>query len=494
MHDPEVVRDVDPRELNRLLGRLSSLEGRREAVKELARLLGGAELLLFAPDPELDVMLPAPGLSQMLPGADQWRALVGRCLEEGFCEGELPGPDGSNRRVIGCAHPGGAVALLLDPESEAPGVAPLQPILPLLGALFVAERGNVALQARARSALETAQRAKTLTESLQQMRLRLEAALSEAEAARNENRLRAEQAEQLSEELRVQAEQLEQQAVELEMMNEQLSERTEEAIEAQLAADKANQAKSDFLASMSHELRTPINAVLGYVDLLNLGISGPVTPKQQAQLERIRASSAHLLTLIDDVLDLSKVEAGTLTVALERESASLVVREAMALVEVQAAANGLVLNVDLGDGDVEYIGDRDRVRQILVNLLTNAVKFTDSGGRIAVEVGRASDTAGPGPGEPDWQGKAGGRGWIYFSVEDTGEGIPPDALVKIFDPFVQVETGHTRTRGGTGLGLTISRRLARLMGGELSVTSRVGIGSRFVLTMPAVAAIHMGSA
>jgi signal transduction histidine kinase len=249
--------------------------------------------------------------------------------------------------------------------------------------------------------------------------------------------------------------------------------------EARLEAEAASRAKSEFLAIMSHELRTPLNAVLGYSELIELGISGPVTDQMREQIGRIRMSGVHLLGLVNDILDLAKVEAGRLQVSSGPCSAEGTIAGAIALIQPQAAARGLELTVVRPpDPSPVYRGDDERVRQILVNLLSNAVKFTDPGGRISVEIARS------GAPDPDTRLQP-SRWYVSFQVTDTGGGIPEEKLLSIFDPFVQAESGHSRSREGSGLGLTISRRLARLMGGDLTVKSKVGEGSSFTLWLPA---------
>ncbi|HEY6089238.1 MAG TPA: ATP-binding protein, partial [Gemmatimonadaceae bacterium] len=249
--------------------------------------------------------------------------------------------------------------------------------------------------------------------------------------------------------------------------------------EARLEAEAASRAKSEFLAIMSHELRTPLNAVLGYSELLELGISGPLTDKMREQVGRIRMSARHLLGLVNDILDLAKVEAGRLSVSSGPASASGSLDAAIALIQPQAAAGGLDLTVAaVAQPSPIYLGDHERVCQVIVNLLSNAVKFTAPGGRINVEVGRTSspDSAARVPAH---------REYVSFRVTDTGTGIADDKLHAIFDPFVQVDSGHSRAREGSGLGLTISRRLARLMGGDLTLATKVGEGSTFTLWLPA---------
>ncbi|HKO02512.1 MAG TPA: ATP-binding protein, partial [Thermoanaerobaculia bacterium] len=249
--------------------------------------------------------------------------------------------------------------------------------------------------------------------------------------------------------------------------------------EARLEAEAASKAKSEFLAIMSHELRTPLNAVLGYSELMELGISGPITDKMREQIGRIRISATHLLSLVNDILDLAKVEAGRLQVSSGPASATATVGAAIALIQPQAAARSLELNLlPSPEASPVYRGDDERARQILVNLLSNAVKFTPPGGKITVQIARSQS---PDP-ETKLQPK---RSYVSFRVTDTGTGIPEEKLISIFDPFVQAETGHARPREGSGLGLTISRRLARLMGGDLTVKSEVGKGSTFTLWLPA---------
>ena len=251
-----------------------------------------------------------------------------------------------------------------------------------------------------------------------------------------------------------------------------------EAQRARAEAEQANQAKSQFLATMSHEIRTPINAVVGYADLLDAGISGDLTDKQQSYVDGIRGSSKHLHGLVSDILDLAKIEGGEMVVGTAELPLGEEVHAAISIIAPQATDKGLELTEEWACGeDLRVRGDRSRIRQILLNLLSNALKFTDEGGRITVRC-RTPHAAPPETGLPA------SERWVVVEVEDTGRGIPQDQIDRVFQPFVQGESGHTRRAGGTGLGLTISRRLARLMAGELSVQSEVDAGSCFSLWLP----------
>ncbi len=248
--------------------------------------------------------------------------------------------------------------------------------------------------------------------------------------------------------------------------------------EARLEAEAASQAKSDFLAIMSHELRTPLNAILGYSELMELGISGDLTEAMRKQVRRIRISAKHLLALVNDILDLAKVEAGTLAVSTVPAPVIDAITAAIALIQPDALEKNLELSIAPGSEELPaYIGDDERVRQILVNLLSNAVKCTASGGRISIDAAVSS---------PDPRTRLLPRkSYICIRVTDTGSGVPADKLEAIFEPFVQADSGPTRSQEGSGLGLTIGRRLARAMGGDLTVESGCEEGSIFSLWLPA---------
>jgi signal transduction histidine kinase len=240
----------------------------------------------------------------------------------------------------------------------------------------------------------------------------------------------------------------------------------------------ANRLKSEFLATMSHEIRTPLNAIIGYTEIIEMGLSGPVTPEQSAQLSRIASSGKHLLGLVDDILDLSRIEANRLSVSQVPARVGVAMDAALGVLRPQATAQHIALVSSCDQPDDCYVGDEQRVQQILINLLANAVKFTPVGGQVTVGCGRAAEL--PAGTEAPASGP-----WICFTVEDTGVGITPELQQRIFEPFVQGDSGYTRSHGGAGLGLTISRRLARLMGGELTMESTQDEGSRFTLWLPA---------
>jgi signal transduction histidine kinase/CheY-like chemotaxis protein len=269
-------------------------------------------------------------------------------------------------------------------------------------------------------------------------------------------------------------------------VTEQVQARTEvemawaEAEAALVRAEQANNVKSQFVATMSHELRTPLNAQIGYAQLLEMGIAGPLTQEQERYVQRLMLSSGHLLTLINDILDFSKIEAGELSPQRDEIWTGALVRDALNLVRPQAEARGVeLIHAKHHEAGVPFVGDEQRVRQILVNLLSNAVKFTDRGGRILVTC-ETAETASP-------MAQVHGAGpWAFLRVEDTGIGVATEQLVHIFDPFHQVDSSHTRQQGGTGLGLAISRRLARVMGGDLTAESKPGLGSVFTLWLPSV--------
>jgi signal transduction histidine kinase len=245
--------------------------------------------------------------------------------------------------------------------------------------------------------------------------------------------------------------------------------------EAELARDAAilaDTSKTAFLAAMSHELRTPLNAIAGYVQLLQMGLRGPITSEQAEDLKRIDASQAHLLRLISDVLDYARLGAGQTELAIADVDVDAVIRAAEVMVIPQVHAKELAYSCERAVGVIVRV-DPHRVQQIVINLLTNAVKYTQPGGSIYLtcKVGRGA--------------RADALPTVAIvSVRDTGPGIPADRISSIWQPFVQLGRELNQPAEGVGLGLAISRDLARKLGGELTVASEVGVGSTFTLTLP----------
>jgi len=246
-------------------------------------------------------------------------------------------------------------------------------------------------------------------------------------------------------------------------------------LEAQAAElEEANRAKGDFLATMSHELRTPLNAIGGYAQLIEMGVHGPVTVEQGEALRRVQKSQQHLLSLINDVLNFAKLEAGHVTYDVERVAVRELLAGLDALVAPQLAAKSLRLTCAPSEATLAATADAEKTQQILLNLLSNAIKFTPKGGDIHIQARAQAES-------------------IYVDVSDTGIGIPADRIEAVFEPFVQLARGASSGREGTGLGLAISRDLARAMGGDITVDSTPGKGSTFTLELPRFAEDVVGT-
>jgi signal transduction histidine kinase len=254
-------------------------------------------------------------------------------------------------------------------------------------------------------------------------------------------------------------------AHELALTNEELRAVISEARKAWAAADAANRSKAEFLAVMSHELRTPLNSIGGYVDLLDLELRGPLTEAQRSDLARIKRSQEHLLGIINDILNFTRLEATEVHFDVIDVPLRALVADLDAVVSSLVRSKSLEYECESPAASVYVRTDPDKLRQIMINLVSNAVKFTEEAGKIRVACTVGEKT-------------------VSIHVADTGVGIPPEQHDAIFEPFVQLDRGLTRTTDGTGLGLAISRGLARGMNADITVDSKVGSGSTFTITLP----------
>lgn len=236
------------------------------------------------------------------------------------------------------------------------------------------------------------------------------------------------------------------------------------------AVQAANQAKSDFLANMSHELRSPLNAIIGFSEVLQGGLAGDLNARQKEYSGEIHNSGQHLLSLINDILDLSKIEAGKMTLELEKTNLPLLLEGCMSIVREKALVHNIALKTSIAAGLGDAMVDVRKFKQMVYNLLANAVKFTPDGGSVLLETQLIS------------------AGQIEFSVCDTGIGIAEKDMERLFAPFEQLDSSLTRKYEGTGLGLSMVKRLAELHGGSVSVRSELGKGSRFTVRIPLQAA------
>lgn len=245
--------------------------------------------------------------------------------------------------------------------------------------------------------------------------------------------------------------------------------RLAEAREALRASEMASQAKNELLATLGHEIRTPMNAIAGYVQLMEMEVYGPVTPQQHEALTRMQRAQRHLLTLVDDVMKLVRIDSNVLDYSIVRLPLMELAADVRSMVEPQALAKSLTLTIT-GCAGCIVVADRDKLVQILLNLLSNAIKFTPRGGAITLDCPQRSD----GSGDP---------AVAYIRVRDTGAGIPREKHASVFEPFVQIDATDEGRAVGAGLGLTISKRLAQGMEGTLRVRGETGGGSSFTLAL-----------
>ena len=445
----------------RLFGDLARIEKRVEASRVLARELGGSCLVVFLRDDEVGAFVAGPGFQQTFPNGSEWQRFLRTCAESGEHRGPLSLSSRDERLpAVGTSGDGDSVLVLLGSTGLPDDVQWLREVLPMLAAALRGERSAELAATQAALARDSAHRAFELATALDGTRRHLEHALRMAEESRAE-------VESVNVQLREQALSLEAQAVELEMQTEKLMDANAALDEARASAESANQMKSQFLATMSHELRTPLNAIAGHAELLGMGIHGPLTDAQVKSLERITRSQRHLLSLINDILNMARIEAGRVEYDLRAVRAAEVIRDLSPMIEPQLASKQLVYDVSIPPDLPDILADPEKLQQVLLNLLSNAVKFTGSGGSVSIRA--RADAVEPGR--------------ICLMVRDTGQGIPADRLEAIFEPFTQVDSSHSRIGGGTGLGLAIARDLARGMGGELTVSSEEGVGSEFTLVL-----------
>ncbi|MEK7852058.1 MAG: ATP-binding protein, partial [Deltaproteobacteria bacterium] len=304
-----------------------------------------------------------------------------------------------------------------------------------------------------------------MADAIQEREEELQQSMEELDNAHEELQSANEELQQNYEELEHTTEELQSTTEELQSTNEELETSNEELLQANDRVMEADRLKSEFLANMSHELRTPLNSIIALSGILLARMDGELSGEQDKQVKIIQRSGKNLLELINDILDLSKIESGKMDIHIEEFGIADLVDDARATVTPLISQKGLN-TAFTWDEDIPVIrSDRNKIKQVLLNLLSNAVKFTPNGGSITIGARRKD-------------------GSIELSVADTGIGIARENLDKIFDEFRQVDGSSTREYGGTGLGLAITKRLMNLLGGGISVESKLGKGSTFTINIP----------